>query len=83
LPVSDQFEIPERIADIADQHGAGEPAVVGVMDPQANPEPVESWTAKPETSPEPVPAEASGDVDQGGQPHFHPFRVAAQAAMSH
>ena len=74
----------------SDDHGAtgagsgpGEPAVVGVMDPQANPEPVESWTAKPETSPEPVPAEASGDVDQGGQAHESAEPVAATAGASH
>lgn len=63
--------------------GAGEPAVVGVMDPQAPAEPGESWAATPETSPEPVPAEASGDVDQGGEAHEPAEPVAATAGASH
>ena len=45
--------------------GDSEPAVVGVMDPQAPAEPAESWTATPEASPEPVAAEPSAGVDQG------------------
>jgi len=45
--------------------GDGEPAVVGVMDPEAPAEPAESWTASPETSPEPVAADASAGVDEG------------------
>lgn len=40
-----------------------EPAVVGVMDPDAPSEPAESWAAAPQTSPEPV-AESSTDGTQ-------------------
>jgi hypothetical protein len=45
--------------------GDGEPAVVGVMDPEAPAEPTESWTAPTEVSSEPVPAEASAGLDDG------------------
>jgi len=49
--------------------GAGsvdsEPAVVGVMDPEAPAEPAESWTASPEASPEPVAAEATAEASAG------------------
>jgi hypothetical protein len=49
--------------------GAGsaeaEPAMVGVMNPEAPAEPAESWTASPETDPETIAADASGDEDSG------------------
>jgi hypothetical protein len=43
-----------------------EPEVVGVMDPAAPAEPVESWAAAPEASSTPDPVESSVDVDQTG-----------------
>jgi hypothetical protein len=56
--------VTERSAvGIMDPQAAPEP--VAVMDPQAAAEPVESWAAPPQTSPEPVPAVASDDVDRG------------------
>ena len=61
--------------------GDSEPAVVGVMDPQAPAEPAESWTSTPEASPEPVPAEASG-VDQG-ETHEPAEPVTATAGGNH
>src|SRR5207244_12992602 len=63
--------------------GAGEPPVVGVMDPQAQAEPAESWSATPETSPEPAPAEASGDAEQAGETQESAEPVAATAGASH
>lgn len=45
---------------------AGEPDVVGVMDPGAAAEPVESWAASPETSITPDAVESSVDVDRAG-----------------
>jgi len=45
--------------------GVTERSAVGVMDPQAAAEPMESWMAPPEPSPEPVAAGASDDVDHG------------------
>lgn len=73
----------------SDDHGAtgarsgdSEPAVVGVMDPQAPAEPAESWTATPETSPEAVPAEASGDAGQG-EAHESVEPVATTAGANH
>jgi hypothetical protein len=75
---------PSGSGDGATGAGSGdsEPAVVGVMDPQAPAEPAESWTATPETSPETVPAGASGDVDQG-EVHEPAEPVAATAGASH
>ena len=43
-----------------------EPALVGVMDPPAPAEAVESWAGPPEASPEPVPAGSSDAVGDGG-----------------
>ena len=45
---------------------ADEPEVVGVMDPAAPAEPVESWAAAPEASTAPDPVASSIDVDQAG-----------------
>jgi hypothetical protein len=66
--------------------GAGsadsEPAVVGVMDPEAPVEPAESWTTSPETDREPVAGEASGDLD--GPEADHPAEpVTAAAGANH
>lgn len=44
-----------------------EPAVVGVMDPDAPSEPAESWEAAPETSPEPVAESSSDGTDRSGE----------------
>ena len=49
----------------AEPAGVTEPTMVGVMDPQAAAEPVESWLTPPETSPQPVRAGPFDDVDQG------------------
>jgi hypothetical protein len=62
--------------------GDTEPAVVGVMDPQASAEPAESWTATPEASPEPAQAEASDGVDQG-EAHEPAEPVTATAGGNH
>jgi hypothetical protein len=43
-----------------------EPSVVGVMDPEAAAEPVESWAASADTSPELEPVAALDDVDPHG-----------------
>lgn len=53
-------------ADAADAEPApaDEPVVVGVMDPEAPAEPVESWAASPETTTTP---DAVGDSDDVGQ----------------
>jgi len=48
----------------AETVGATEPAAVGVMDPHAAAEPIESWAAPRETNPEPAPAGAPDGVDQ-------------------
>ena len=63
--------------------GAAEPAVVGVMGPQAAAEPVESWAAPPETSPEPASAGASEFVDQSGEAPEPAEPVAAATGSSH
>jgi hypothetical protein len=55
--------------------GAG----VGVMDPRAEPEPVESWAAQPDAEPEPVSGRASDDADQSGDP-LQPAEPAVAAA---
>ena len=56
--------VTERSAvGVMDPQAAPEP--VAVMDPQAAAEAVESWAAPPQTTPEPVPAVASDDVDRG------------------
>jgi hypothetical protein len=60
--------VAESVADSSADADESEPAAVGVMDPQAAPEPVESWLVPPETSPEPALAAAFADVEQGGQP---------------
>jgi hypothetical protein len=64
---------PAGVDDGADGAGTGagaaetaevtEPTLVGVMDPEAAAEPVESWAAPPETSPEPVPAGSLDGAD--------------------
>ena len=62
-------DTPVAEADgIADERAADavEPAAVGVMDPEAEPEAVESWAPAPEASPEVVPVGASEDI-QGGE----------------
>jgi hypothetical protein len=63
--------------------GAGEPPVVGVMDPEAQAEPAESWSTTPETSPEPAPAEASADAEQAGETQEPAEPVAATAGATH
>jgi hypothetical protein len=45
--------------------GRSEPAAVGVMDPQAAPDPFESWAAKSEADAEAESAAAAGDFSQG------------------
>jgi hypothetical protein len=75
-------EPPPGSDDGSGAGGDGEPAVVGVMDPQAQTEPAESWTATPEASPEPVAADASADVEQGSDSHA-PQPVTATAGTSH
>lgn len=57
---------PDDGSEGADTASATDPALVGVMDPQAPAEAAESWAA-PETSPEPVPAGALDDADQRGE----------------
>lgn len=47
-------------ADVADA------TLVGVMDPEAAAEPVESWATPPETNPEPVPAGSFDEADDRG-----------------
>lgn len=54
----------DGVADEGAEESA-EPAAVGVMDPQAEPEAVESWAPAPEASPEVVPVGASEDVESG------------------
>jgi hypothetical protein len=61
---------------------AAEPAAVGVMDPQAEPEAVESWAPAPEASPEAVPVGASEDVESGEAVET-PEPVAAATASNH
>jgi hypothetical protein len=63
--------------------GTSEPALVGVMDPQAAAEPVESWAAARETSPEPGSAGASDDVNQSGEAREPAEPVAAATGLSH
>jgi hypothetical protein len=63
--------------------GDGEPAVVGVMDPQAQTAPAESWTATPERSPEPVSADASADVEHESDNHEPAQPVTATAGANH
>lgn len=50
----------------AEPSSVDEPAVVGVMDPEAASEPAESWAASADTSPEPAAAEALDAVDTDG-----------------
>ena len=52
----------------AEAASADEPAVVGVMDPDAPVEPVESWAASPEANTTPEPAGGSDDGRQDGTP---------------
>jgi hypothetical protein len=54
----------EGVADEGAEEAA-EPVAVGVMDPQAEPEAVESWAPAPEASPEVVPVGSSEDVESG------------------
>ena len=61
-------DTPVAEADGVAEEGAAdaaEPAAVGVMDPGAEPEAVESWAPAPEASPEVVPVGASEDVEGG------------------
>jgi hypothetical protein len=44
-----------------------ETVMIGVMDPQAATEPVESWNAPPETKPQPVLVVVSNEIDRPGE----------------
>jgi hypothetical protein len=57
-------EAPVAEGDGVDDEAA-EPVAVGVMDPLAEPETVESWAPAPEASPEVVPVGASDEVESG------------------
>jgi len=57
-PVFPTLEVAAETVD------ATEPAAVGVMDPHAAAEPIESWAAPRETNPEPASAGAPDGVDQ-------------------
>jgi hypothetical protein len=63
-----EASIDEAAADVAGEEpaAAGEPVVVGVMDPAAPTEPVESWAGSPEPSTTADPDESSDDGPQGG-----------------
>jgi len=56
---------------------------VGVMDPSAEPQPVESWAAQPDAQPEPVPAGASDDADRSGEAIQSAEPVVAAAGANH
>jgi hypothetical protein len=56
---------------------------VGVMDPHAEPEPVESWAAQPDAQPEPVPAGATDDADRSGEAIQSAEPVVAAAGANH
>jgi hypothetical protein len=56
---------------------------VGVMDPSAEPQPVESWAAQPDAQPEPVPAGAPDDADRSGEAIQSAEPVVAAAGANH
>jgi hypothetical protein len=56
---------------------------VGVMDPGAEPQPVESWAAQPEAQPEPVPAGAPDNADRSGEAIQSAEPAVASAGANH
>lgn len=76
-------EGPDGGATGAGSADASEPAYVGVMDPEAPAEPVESWAPQPETSPEPTPAGSAEDGDEAGQIQEQAEPVAAESRLGH
>jgi hypothetical protein len=56
---------------------------VGVMDPHAEPEPVESWAAQPDAQPEAVPAGATDDAERSGEAIQPTEPVVAAAGANH
>jgi hypothetical protein len=56
---------------------------VGVMDPHAEPEPVESWAAQPDAQPEPVPAGATDDAGRSGEAIQSAEPAVATAGANH
>ena len=56
---------------------------VGVMDPSAEPQPVESWAAQPDAQPEPVPAGAPDDTDRSGEAIQSAEPAVAAAGANH
>ena len=64
-PVETESQVaPEEETASAETASADEPAVVGVMDPGAPADPVESWAASPDAVATPAPAEGADDDRQ-------------------
>ena len=71
--------------EASDSTGGTEPALVGVMDPEAAAEPVESWVSPPDANSEPEANEVidgGGAVDEESRSAERPEPVAAAAAAA-